>query len=161
MGDKDQECCPKFNPEKWDLKTYNWNNLPFIKESVPTLFHTPFPPMIGKKVIKMMKVVEDAKAGLPMQDWLLLFHDPHAFKSEILMQVKKPIDGADNVSLTGTFMGKVFDGPYSAIRRFFKEFDAYLENKGKKAKDYYIHYAYCPKCSKKYGHNYMIFFGEV
>ena len=156
-----KQCCPKFNPKKWDQKVYHWKKLPFIRESMPTFFHTPFPPMIGKKMIKMMKMVEDAKAGLPLQDWLVLFHDPHAFKSEILMQVKKPINGADNVNLTGTFMSKVFDGPYSDIRKFFKEFDLYIESKGKKAKDYYVHYTYCPECAKKYGHNYMIFFAEV
>lgn len=29
------------------------------------------------------------------------------------------------------------------------------------AKKYYVHYAYCPKCEKKFGHNYMILFAEV
>lgn len=155
------ECCPEFDPQKWDLKTFDWDKLPFIKESIPTFFHMPFPPMIGKKMTKMMKVVEEAKVELPLQDWLVLFHDPHAFKSEILMQVKNPIDGANNVNLTGTFMAKVFDGPFSAIRRFFKEFDAYIEGEGKKAKDYYVHYATCPKCAKERGHNFMIFFAEI
>ncbi len=158
---KKDECCPKFNPERWDLKTFHWEKQLFIRESVPTFFHTPFPPTIEKKMIKLMKKVEDAKAELPLQDWLVLFHDPHAFKSEILMQVKNEFKDADNVSLTGTFMAKVFDGTYSAIRKFFKDFDAYIESKEKKPKDYYIHYAYCPQCAKKYGHNYMIFFAEV
>lgn len=43
------ECCPEFNPKKWDEKTFDWNNKQFVKETIPTLFHIPFPPMIGKK----------------------------------------------------------------------------------------------------------------
>jgi len=26
------------------------------------------------------------------------------------------------------------------------------------AKDYYVHYAYCPRCAEKFGHNYMSIF---
>ncbi len=77
------------------------------------------------------------------------------------MGVTKPIENAENVSLTGTFEAKVFDGPYNAIPKFIKEMNKYLEEKGKKAKKYYVHYAYCPGCAKKFGHNYMILFAEI
>ncbi len=45
--------------------------------------------------------------------------------------------------------------------KFMKLMDEYLLEKGKKAQDYYIHYAYCPKCAEKFGHNYMIMFAKV
>jgi hypothetical protein len=156
-----KECCPKFNPKRWDKKTFKWKDKKFVKESIPTFFHMPFPPMIGKKMGKMMKLVEGSKAGLPLKDWLVLFYDPSPFKSEIYMGAAKHVEGADNVTISGTFLARVFDGPYNAIPKFLKEMDVYLSEKGKKAKKYYVHYAYCPKCSKKYGHNYMILFAEV
>ncbi len=154
-----KECCPEFDPKRWDKKEFKWKDKPFIKETVPTLFHIPFPPMIGKKIMKMWNIVKEAKAEPPIKEWLVLFHDPSPFKSEIYMMTTKPIDNAAYIS--GTFQAKVFDGPYNAIPKFIKEMEKYLSKKGKKAKDYYVHYAYCPKCAKKSGHNYMILFAEV
>jgi len=162
MSNKNKECCPKFTPEKWDCKTYNWDNKSFIKETLPTLFHIPFPPMIGKKVGKMCKMVEDSeKAEANNEDALLLFRDPSAFKSEIYLSVASSVPNANNVSISGTFIGKVFAGSYNAIPKFIKQMNEYLAAEGKKAKDYYIHYAYCPMCAKKYGNNYMILFARI
>lgn len=39
--------------------------------------------------------------------------------------------------------------------------DSYLSEQNKKAANYYVHYAYCPKCAEKAGHNYMVLFAEV
>jgi hypothetical protein len=53
--DKDtNECCPKFDSTRWEEKTFNWDKKSFIMESIPTFFHIPYPPMIGKRVLKMM-----------------------------------------------------------------------------------------------------------
>ena len=65
MKKENQECCPKFYQKKWDGKTFNWDHKQFIKESVPTLFHIPLPPMIGKKITNMMKLAEDSKNWNP------------------------------------------------------------------------------------------------
>lgn len=155
-------CCPKFNPEKWDQKTFNWDNKKFIKESLSTFFHIPFPPTIGKKVTRMCQLVEAAKmAEADQKSTLLLFRDPTAFRSEIYLSVAGTVDGADNTNISGTFVAKVFAGPYNAVPKFIKQMNEYLETQGKKAKDYYVHYAYCPKCAKKYGANHMIIFAEV
>lgn len=162
MNNQNQECCPKFDPQKWDEKTHNWDNKPFIKETIPTLFHIPFPPMIGKKVKKMCKLIEfDEKEQADKENVLLLFRDPSAFKSEMYMSVISPISNAENVNLSGIFVAKVFAGPYNAIPKFIKQMNEYLAGQGKKAKDYYVHYAYCPKCAKKFGNNHMILFAEV
>lgn len=156
------ECCPIFNVEKWDEKTFHWENKHFIKESVPAFFHFPFFPMIGKKVTKLMKLAEKTnKLEANKEDILLLFFDPTPFKSEMYLAVTDNVAGASNSTLTGTFKSKVFDGENKEIRKFFKEMDAYLSKKGEKAKNYYIHYAYCPKCSKEAGHNYMVMFAEM
>ncbi len=77
------------------------------------------------------------------------------------MSVTKQVPKANNTTISGKFEAKVFDGEFKDAPKFMKEMDSYLEKKGKEAKDYYVHYAYCPKCSKKFGHNYQIFFAEV
>ncbi len=162
MKDANKECCPRFDPDKWDKKTFNWASKPFVKETIPTLFHIPFPPLLGMKISKMCKMVEEAqKTETDQTDVLLLFRDPSAFRSEIYLSVTGPVPGADNVTISGTFIGKVFAGPYNAIPKFVKQMDEYLAAAGQKAKDYYVHYAYCPKCAKKYGNNHMILFAQV
>ena len=95
------------------------------------------------------------------QEWLVLFHDPTPFKSELFMSSTKDVPGANNINISGTFISKVFDGPYNAVPKSIKQMDSYLAKKGEKSKDYYVHYAYCPKCSKKYHHNYAVLFAEV
>jgi hypothetical protein len=77
------------------------------------------------------------------------------------MNVTKEVPGAENVKLNGTFITKVFDGPYGSVPRYLKEFYGYLDSIGKKAKKIYFYFATCPKCAKKYGHNYIIAFAEV
>ena len=112
------ECCPKFHPTKWDNKTFIWEQKPFIKESIPELFHFPFPPMIGKKVTKMMKLAEAAgKLSEDKAQSLLLFMDPHPFKAEIYLSVTGYVPDANNTVLDGTFMAKVFDGDFKPDSR--------------------------------------------
>ncbi len=156
------ECCPEFDPKKWEGSTHHWDQKPFIKESVPTFFHIPFPPMIGKKIHKMSDLAEKSNAIDPVKsNVLVLFHDPSPFKSEIFLSVTDSVSEAANVRISGNFISKVYDGPYNAIPTYIKDMGSYLEANHQKAKDYFIHYAYCPKCAKKFGHNYMILFAEV
>jgi hypothetical protein len=158
--DTSKQCCSQFNPEKWDNKTFNWYNKPFIKESMITFFHIPFPCSLNKKISKLCKLADSCNSVNP-EEVLLLFRDPSAFKSEIYLSVDKEITGAENTKITGNFVSKVFSGPYREVPKFIKSMDEYLSKEGKKAKDYYIHYAYCPKCAEKYGNNYMIIFAQL
>ena len=162
MNNKNNECCPEFKPEKWDKKTLSWDNKKFIKDSLPTFFHMPFPPMIGKRITRMWKAVEEAGADAPnKEDTLILFRDPSAFRSEIYISVEKEVLSEKNTVISGNFVSRVFDGGYNAIPKFVKTMDKYLAETSKKAKDYYVHYAYCPKCAKKFEHNYIILFAKV
>jgi len=144
------ECCPKFDPKKWDKKTITWKQKPFIKESIPTFFHMPFPSMIGKKITKMMELTKLSGQDVPMKDALLLFNDPTAFKSDLYLSVKGKVPHANNTKISGKFETQVFDGPYKDIPKYITQMGP--------AKDYYVHYAYCPGCVGKFGHNYMIIF---
>lgn len=156
------ECCPLFHPERWDEKTHNWESKKFVVDSIPTLFHIPYPPMIGKKIARMSKMADESNTmSADKEEVLVLFHDPSAFKSEIYLSVTGEVPNENNVTISGTFVSKVFDGSYNAIPKFIKQMNEYLAETNKKAKDYYVHYAYCPVCMKKFGHNYMILFAEI
>lgn len=162
MEKQSQDCCPEFDIEKWDKKTFNWENKLFIKETIPTFFHIPFPPTIGKKLKEMHFLAEKSDATIPDKtDALILFRDPSSFKSELYYSVTKEVDGANNTTISGSFVAGVFDGPFSNVPKYIKEMEEFLKGREQKAKDYYVHYAYCPKCAKERGHNYMILFALV
>jgi hypothetical protein len=162
METHNPECCPVFDVEKWDKKTINWENKLFLIETIRTFFHIPFPPSIGKKVMKMHSLAQNTGAAIPDKtEALILFRDPTAFKSEIYYAVTKEVEGANNTTISGTFVARVFDGPYNSIPGFIKEMDKYLKENNLTASDYYVHYAFCPKCAKERGHNYMILFARV
>ena len=155
-------CCPLFKPEKWDKKSFTWTDMKFIKETIPEFFHIPSPNAIDKKITKMWSSIEKTDAMLENKDdTLILFHDPTPFRGEIFIAVSKEVPNENNVVLSGNFVSRVYDGGYNDISRFIKDMNSYLAESQKKAKDFYIHYAYCPKCAEKYGHNYMIIFAEV
>lgn len=162
MKQKEEVCCPEFDLEKWNEKTFHWDHKKFLKASLPTFFHIPLPSMIGSRIRKLMKHAETSKV-LPqnMEDVLLLFTDPNAFKSEIYLSVTADVPEARNTTLSGTFVGKVFDGAYRDMPQFIKRMESFLMGQHKKAEKYYVHYAYCPKCARKYGHNYMVLFAKV
>ena len=154
-------CCPKFDPALWEDKKHVWKNKLFLKDSVPELFHIPLPTMYGKVITRMWKKAEEAGAAPPREEFLMLAYDPSPFKGELLLSIRKEIPNEENVRLTGTFMSKVFDGPYNNVPRFMKQMDEYLAGKNLKAKKHYFYFAYCPECAKKYGHNYMVDLAEV
>ena len=162
MKPENNECCPVFRPEKWSEKTFNWENKKFIRAWVPTFFHIPLPPMIGNRITRLMKLAGDAKKlEAEKEDILVLFTDPNAFMSEIYLSVTDRVPKARNTVLSGRFITKVFDGAYNDIPKFIKEMDIYLMNLNETAKRYFVHYAYCPGCAKKTGHNFMVLFAEV
>ncbi|MEI7616558.1 MAG: hydrolase, partial [Actinomycetota bacterium] len=123
--------------------------------------HIPMPGSFGKAVGRMWKKIEKANAKPAEKDQLMLSHELSPWKSELYICVTKEVSGAENVNISGTFMIKVFDGPYNCVPKWIKEMDQYVEDKGKEVKQYYFYYTTCPKCAKKYGHNYVVIFAKI
>jgi hypothetical protein len=153
------ECCPVFDTSPWDGKTHVWENKLFLKDEIRQIMHVPV--HMSEHVSRMFKQIEEANAAPDTKDFLMLAYDPSPWKSELFMTVTKDIPGANMTTLSGTFFSKVFDGPYNHVPKWIKETDAMLEAQNQKALKYYFHYAYCPKCAKKYGHNYCVAFAQV
>jgi hypothetical protein len=158
---KTTTCCSKFDPATWDGKKNDWREKLFIRDSIPQIFHMPFPPMFAKKMMRMWKKAQEAGAAPELKNFLFLTYDPSPWKSELYLAVTKEVPNADNVKFTGEFLSRVFDGPYNAVPKWIKEMDTYVASQGKKAKKCYFYFTTCPKCAKIYGHNYAVVFAEV
>jgi len=65
------------------------------------------------------------------------------------------------VKFSGTYLTKVFDDPYNDVPKWIKELAPYVVAKGKSVKKWFFYYTTCPKCAKKYGHNYVVTFAKV
>jgi hypothetical protein len=162
MANSEEEvCCPKFNPEPWQEKTQYWDGKLFIRDYVRQFAHKPLPGQMGKVITRMDNAAREAGADVPVEDFLLLAYDPSPWKSEMYLAVTKEVPGAENVRLSGDYVSKVFDGPYNDVPKWIQEFERYLKKMGRSAKKYYFYYTTCPKCAKKYGHNYVVALAEV
>ncbi len=152
----DGPCCPRFDPAPWDGQTHDWKDKPFIVETIPQFLHMPFPPMFSRKVKLLWLRAEAARATPETKDFLLMSYDPSPWKSEMYMSVTKPVLGARNVTLSGTFFSRTFDGPYNAVPKWLKRMEAEITSQGRKAARYYVYFTTCPKCAKTYGHNWAV-----
>ncbi|MDP2423557.1 MAG: hydrolase [Bacteroidales bacterium] len=154
-------CCPEFNPALWEGKTHQWENRLFVKDSIPAFLHMPIPGKIGKMMARMMNKIQEAGAEPAPEDFIILTKDCSLWRSDFYFGVTKTVPGAENTTISGTFISKVYDGPYHAIPKFMKQAKQDVEAQGHKVNDFYVFYTTCPKCAKKYGHNYMVVFAEV
>ena len=155
------ECCPEFNPVPWDEKIHIWDNKRFVRDTTRQFLHIPLPGTISGMIKRQMKMIEESEASPHTEDFIWLSYDPSPWKSEHFFHVIKEVNGADNVFISGTFMTKVFDGPYRSVPSWIKEMNIYVETNGYKALKYYVYYTTCPRCAKKYGHNYVVLFAMI
>ncbi len=150
-------CCPRFNPEPWDEKKVTWRNKLFIKDHVRSFLHIPLD--FGKVMVKNMEMIEAADALAP--EPLMLSDEKTLWGSDIYIAVSKEVPKAEIARISGTFLTKVFEGPYSNTGRWVKEMKAYVKTKGKEIKKLYFFYTTCPACAKVYGKNYTVLMARV
>lgn len=152
-------CCPKFDPAPWDEKRITWDNKLFIKEQLKSFLHIP----IGIKamMIRNMELIKKENALPEAKDFVFIADEKSLWGADYFIHVTKEIAGAENVKISGTFLTKVFEGPFSKIRCWTKEMMAYVAAKNEKLEKIYFYYTTCPKCAKKYGKNYVVLLAKI
>lgn len=150
-------CCDPFDPEPWQDKEVVWKDKLFVKDHVICFLHIPL--NMGKKVIKNVGLIEKANAKAPQQ--LMLTDENSLWGADIYIDVSSDVPGAQMAALSGTFLTKVFEGPYKGAGKWAQEMKGYVEGKGKALKKLYFSYTTCPKCAKAYGKNYVVLFAQI
>ncbi|UCB42568.1 MAG: hypothetical protein JSV77_08950 [Dehalococcoidales bacterium] len=150
-------CCPRFNPEPWDNRVVAFEDKLFLKDHVRSFLHIPL--NIGRVMAKNMTRIEEAGALAPEQ--LVLSDEKSLWGSDIYIAVSKEVPGVEMTRMSGTFLSKVFEGPYSKTGKWVREMKAYVESEGKEFKDLYFFYTTCPSCAKAYGKNYTVLLAAV
>jgi hypothetical protein len=152
------DCCPRFDPAPWDGKKFEWQDKKFIKGKVFTAFNIPM--NFGKVMTRMSAAID--KAGVKFQDFIALSDHTSSWNMDLYLAVDKEVPGAENVTLSGSYISKVYEGKFQDTGKWMQDFTAYAKQQGySEMKKMYMWYTTCPKCAKKYGKNYVVIIGQI
>lgn len=153
----DNCCCPKFNPEPWDEKEITWENKKFIQDRVTSFFHIPL--NFGFVMKRIMKKIEES--NVKCEDMIVMTDENSLWGADVFVDVSGDVNNGKMKSISGTFLTKVFEGPYKDMGKWIKENEQYIKSKGKEINQLYFYYTTCPKCAKKYGKNYTVLISKT
>jgi hypothetical protein len=157
MAKTETGCCPRFNPKLWQDKTIIWKNKLFVKTRIRSFFHIPL--NIGtvmKKTTELMDRVDAVSS-----DFLGIFDENSLWGADVYIAATKNVPRAKMVKISGTFMTKVFEGPYQNAGKWAKEMKWYVKKKNKRIKKLYFYYTTCPRCAKYYGKTYTVILAQI
>ncbi len=153
---KEEVCCPRFDPEPWDGKAFEWHDKKFIRGKVFTLGFIPM--NFGSVITKLNKTVDDAGGKIPNN--MALSDHTSKWNMDIYLAVDKEIPGAENVTLSGKFLSKAYEGDFKETGKWTEDFKKFAKEKNFDIKKWLMWYTTCPKCAKKYGKNYVVIMAQ-
>jgi hypothetical protein len=157
MSSAETGCCPRFNPEPWDEKETTWEDKRFVKDRVRSFLHIPL--NFGGVMKRCGALIEAADAKT--EEMIVLSDENSLWGADVYVNVSRDVPGAEMASISGTFLSKVFEGPYKNIRTWIDQMQEYVKSQGKETKKLYFYYTTCPKCAKVYGKNYVVLLAQV
>ncbi|HSO36234.1 MAG TPA: hydrolase [Labilithrix sp.] len=150
-------CCPPFDPATFQDKEITWAGKTFVKERVHSIFHVPLD--MGRKLTNAMRLIDSAHATTAQR--LILSDEISPWRSDLYIDANGPVPGADMITLSGTFLTRVYEGPFRDAPKWCEDMAAKVAAKGRTLKKMYLGYTTCPACAKAYGKNYVIAFAQV
>ena len=108
------------------VKLFEWNKKKFIKDKVTTFLYMPM--NFGKVMKKLDEKVRAAHATIP--DWMCLSDHTSKWNMDLYLAVDKEIPGAENMTLSGKFLSKVYEGPFQDTGKWCKDFEQFAQSKG-------------------------------
>lgn len=157
MNTNDEVCCPRFNPEPWDGKTVSWRNKRFVQDRVTSLFHIP----LNYSAVMARNVDRLHATGAGTAERIILTDENSLWGADVYFEVSKDVPGAKMASISGSFLCKVFEGPFRDISKWIAEMKAWVAGQSKVINKLYFYYTTCPDCAKKYGKNYVVLLAKI
>jgi hypothetical protein len=150
-------CCPPFDPGPWQEKELVWKQKLFVKDHVRCFFHVPI--QMGARVARNQRRIEAAQAAAEQP--LMLCDDSSPWGTDLYIAVSRDVPGAQMTRLSGTFLTRVYEGPYRNAGKWAAEMQQYVSSKERELEKLYFAYTTCPACAKAYGKNYVVAFAQV
>jgi len=154
---RETACCARFDPEAWDEGEVIWDHAPFVHERVRAFLHIPL--TFGRAIKRANDAIE-AAAAYPA-DPLTLTRHASPWRSDLFVTAERDVPGATMSRLSGTFLTKVFEGPYRDAGEWDKEIREQARAGGRDVSDVYFYYTNCPRCAKHFGKNYVVLFAKL
>jgi hypothetical protein len=130
-----------------------------VKDRVRSSLHMPL--NFGTVLRRNGSLIEAAGAT---PDEMLVLSDENLLSEAdmcIYIAVTKPVPNTCMATLSGSFLTKVFEGPYKNIRLWINQMGQYVKSQGKHVKSLYFFYTTCPECARKHGKNYVVLLAQV
>jgi hypothetical protein len=150
QSDNTTGCCPRFYAEGWDGQMLHFKDKPFVRATTHAVAHLPID--MGKVFSRVLGKIDAAHAVDPAH-LIVMSRDLSAFTGEHLFAVNATVPDEENITLSGDYLTKVFEGPFSQVGKWHDEMHALAKKKGRAANVVWFYYTTCPKCAKVYGKN--------
>jgi hypothetical protein len=150
-------CCAPLDVALWDEQELTWQDKPFLKDHIRAFLHIPL--NFGSVVTRDHAAIEAAEAYPERPFWLS--DERSAWGSDLYTAIDGEVPGAEVERLSGTFLTKVFEGPYREARSWVREMGDFARGRGREVQKVYFYYATCPKCAKHFGKNQVVLVAKV
>ena len=157
-SDNPTGCCPRFHPEDWESKVFSLDPYKFIRATTRNVAHIPL--NMGSVMKRTQQAIEDAGAQ-PKDRYFMLSRDLSPWQAEHFFLVERDVPGHDTVPIPGTYLARVFDGPFKDMPQWLNTLRGDLAASGRPMENVYAFYTTCPKCAKVYGHNPVVLLARV
>jgi hypothetical protein len=151
------ECCPRFDPEPWDGREFLWQDKLFVKDRVRSFLRIP----LNFGAVMKRNVAPIEAAGAYSETMIVLSDENSLWGADVYIGVNKEVPGAQMATISGTYLCRVFEGPYRNMQKWIAEMKTFVQSRGKTAQKLYFFYTTCPKWAKKYGKNYVAILAQV
>jgi hypothetical protein len=150
-------CCARLDAARWNEQRVTWHDRPFLRDHVRAFLHVP---LNFGAVMKRDHAAVEAAEGYP-EDPIWLSEEVSPWGSDVLLATDRDIPGVRMDKLSGTFLTKVFEGPYRDAGEWVRRMREYVTSQGEIVEKLYFFYPTCPDCAKKLGTNQVVLFAKV
>jgi hypothetical protein len=150
-------CCARLDEARWDGQRVTWKDKPFLRDHVRAWFHVPL--NLGRVLTRDHAAISAAEAYAEEPLWLS--DEDSLWGTDLYIAVDRDVPGAQIEKLSGTFVTKVFEGPYKDAGKWARKMGQYVRQQGLECDKLYFFYATCPRCGKHFGRNQVVLFAQV
>jgi hypothetical protein len=117
-------------------------------------------PLDFASVMRRLHRSVDSAAAYP-EEPLWLSDEVSPWGSDVYLAVDGDVPGRPVERLSGTFLTKVFEGPYRDAPKWLHEMHEYARRQGEEVEKVYFFYATCPACAKRFGKNQVVLLAKT
>lgn len=150
-------CCARLDEDLWNDRVLEWTDKRFVKDHIRSFLHIPL--NFGSVISRDYALIEEAQAY--PDEPLAITEEVSLWGADLYVAVDRDIPGANIQTLSGTFLTRVFEGPYKDVHRWVDQMTDIVREKGHVLQKIYFYYATCPKCAKHFGKNQVVLLAQV